>query len=144
MLPPWLPGVPQLTGAPAGATPMTPIIGLSGKETASFQTSESPSTLQKCMLQASNRSPQAPSPFPVQEAVCASSSMFSIETFNAPPALAPFTKTGPVAGLMASQSMESSVSASLRTWLPKQSFVRMRTVSPDSTVRAGASSEENA
>ena len=100
ILPPWEPGVPQLTGSPAGATPITPIMGLSGMRSSSSHTSSSPSILQRCVLQASKRSPHTPSPSPVQEAVCPSNSMASMVTFSAPPGTAPSTKIGPVAGLM--------------------------------------------
>ena len=70
--------------------------------------------------------------------------MFSMSTLSVPPGFAPLTKTGPVAGLMASQSMESSSSSGACTWLPKQSFVRMRSVSPEPTVITGSKSRENA
>ena len=45
---------------------------------------------------------------------------------------------------MRSQSISSSTSSGDCTWLPKQSCVRMRTVSPDFTVSAGSASRENA
>ena len=46
MLPPWLPGVPQFTGSPSGATPMTPIMGRSGMFRRSSQASVLPWILQ--------------------------------------------------------------------------------------------------
>ena len=111
MLPPWLPGVPQFTGSPSGATPITPIMGLSGIDSLSLHLSSPSSMAHRRVLHASKRSPHTPSSLPVHEAVWASSSMSSIVTFSAPPGTAPSTYTGPVAGLMASQSISSSSSS---------------------------------
>ena len=66
--------------------------------------------------------------------------MLSMCTFSAPPATAPSTKMGPVAGFTASQSRSSILSCGPVSWLLKQSFVRMRTVSPDGTVSTGSRS----
>ena len=123
---------------------MTPIMGLSGMDSWSFHTSLSPSIAHRCVLHTSKRSPHTPSSLPVHDAVCGSSSMFSMVTFSAPPGTAPSTNTGPVAGLMRSQLISSSSSSGVCTWFPKQSCVRMRTVSPDATVSAGSKSRANA
>ena len=139
-LPPCTPGVAVDTGAPAGATPMTPIMGWSGTAMPSAIVAI-PSSIGTILCRCSGRSSlKTPKPWATAMMPWRPMSTDSMRTLRTSPGWAPSTKTGPVAGFTRSQSMVSSTSPWACTWSSKQSAVSNRTLVPARTDRAGSAS----
>ena len=115
--------MPHGTGAPAGATPMTPIIGRTGTSTPPGRraTPSTMGTISKAV--AGIRSRKTPNSGLTAITPCGATSMRSTSTESTSPGAAPSTKTGPVAGLMRAQSTASGASPGARTCPAKQSAV---------------------
>ena len=143
MLPPWLPGVPQFTGSPPGATPMTPIMGRTGRFSRSSKITRPRRTGTRREWRASNFDASTPKSCPATSTPWSSMVMASMVAARTSPGSAPSTKMGPVAGFIRSQSRDARVSSGRRIWFSKQSQVSISRRLPSGTRSRGGWCREN-